>query len=64
MIENLIPWMVAFPLLAGIVLLFISGDALRRYAVYAATAAIMAGSVLLASMDLATTFNCSRAAGR
>ena len=48
MIENLIPWMVAFPLLAGIVLLFISGDALRRYAVYAATAAIMAGSVLLA----------------
>ncbi|MFA6173806.1 MAG: proton-conducting transporter membrane subunit [Kiritimatiellales bacterium] len=48
MIENLIPWMVAFPLLAGIVLLFISGDTLRRYAVYAATAAIMAGSILLA----------------
>jgi ech hydrogenase subunit A len=48
MIENLIPWMVAFPLLAGVVLLFISSDILRRYAVYAATAAIMAGSVLLA----------------
>jgi ech hydrogenase subunit A len=48
MIENLIPWMVAFPLLAGVVLLFISGDTLRRYAVFAATAAIMAGSVLLA----------------
>jgi len=48
MIENLIPWMVVFPLLAGIVLLFISSDTLRRYAVYAATAAIMAGSILLA----------------
>ena len=48
MIENLIPWMVAFPLLAGIVLLFISGDTLRRYAGYAATATIMAGSILLA----------------
>ncbi|NOU36838.1 MAG: hydrogenase [Kiritimatiellaceae bacterium] len=48
MIENLIPWMVAFPLLAGVVLLFISSDILRRYAVYAATAVVMAGSVLLA----------------
>ncbi len=48
MIENLIPWMVAFPLLAGIVLFFISSDTLRRYAVYAFTAVIMAGSILLA----------------
>ena len=48
MIENLIPWMVAFPLVAGIVLLFISGDTLRRYAVYAFTGAIMVGSILLA----------------
>ena len=48
MIEHLIPWMVAFPLLAGIVLLFISSDPLRRRAVYAATGVLMAGSVLLA----------------
>ena len=48
MIEHLIPWMVAFPLLAGIVLLFISSDILRRKAVYAATGAIMAGAVLMA----------------
>ena len=48
MLENLIPWMIAFPLLAGVVLFFISGDAIRRYAVYAATGAIMVGSVLLA----------------
>jgi ech hydrogenase subunit A len=48
MVENLIPWLVAFPLLAGIVLFFISSDTLRRYAVYAATAVMMAGSILLA----------------
>lgn len=48
MIQNLIPWMIAFPLLAGIVLFFISSDTLRRYAVYAATVVIMAGSILLA----------------
>jgi hypothetical protein len=48
MIENLIPWMEAFPLLAGVVLLFISSDIPRRYAVYTATAVIVAGSVLLA----------------
>ena len=48
MTGNLVPWMVAFPLLAGVVLFFISSDTLRRYAVYAATAVIMAGSILLA----------------
>ncbi|MEI8207188.1 MAG: proton-conducting transporter membrane subunit, partial [Kiritimatiellales bacterium] len=48
MIQNLIPWMIVFPLLAGAVLFFISSDTLRRYAVYAATAVIMAGSILLA----------------
>ena len=48
MIENLIPWMVVFPLLAGVVFLFISNNVLRRYAVYAATAVIMIGSVFLA----------------
>jgi ech hydrogenase subunit A len=48
MIEHLIPWMVVFPLVVGIVLLFITGDTVRRYAIYAFTATIMAGSILLA----------------
>jgi ech hydrogenase subunit A len=48
MLQSLIPWMIAFPLLAGVVLYFVSGDMIRRYLVYAATAVIMAGSVLLA----------------
>ena len=48
MMDNLLPGLVAFPLLAGLVLLFVGNDALRRVFVYVATGAIMVGSVLLA----------------
>ena len=48
MMGSLIPWMVCFPLLAGIVLFFVSNDRFRRNAVYAASGVIMAGAILLA----------------
>ncbi len=48
MMANMIPWMVGFPLLAGLVLFFIRQDTRRRYAVYVATAIMGTGSVVLA----------------
>jgi ech hydrogenase subunit A len=48
MIENLIPGMVIFPLIAGVILLFISNDTVRRYLVYAFSAVLIAGAILLA----------------
>ena len=50
MIENLIPWMVVFPLVVGIALLFFSShDTVRRYAIYGFTALIIGGSALFAA---------------
>ena len=47
MFENLVPWMVGLPLCAGVVLLGIPREDMRRRVAYAVTGLIMTGSLLV-----------------